>query len=91
MQSLADCEAPSDLPGNPSPIDKSIRRAESLRRAPLEAIVLARQALQVRCACVCVLFVCKYSRPDSRWVLARQGCNFIVQHLRKQGTTAGVL
>ena len=76
MQSLADCEAPSDLPGNPSPIDKSIRRAESLRRdSPLEAIVLARQALQVRSMCVCVLFACRYAQPDSCWVLAGQVSN----------------
>ena len=54
MQSLADSEGPSsDLSGKPPPADKSIRRAESLRRdSPLQPIVLARQALQVCCACV---------------------------------------
>lgn len=54
MQSLADSEGPcSDLSGKAPPADKSIRRAESLRRdSPLEPILLARQALQVRCACV---------------------------------------
>ena len=57
MQSLADSEGPgSDPPGKAPPVDKSIRRAESLRRdSPLEPIVLARQALQVRCACVYML------------------------------------